>query len=1063
MSNAEPHPPADAAFLRRLSDEFPDGAAVWDDPVSRRRFLRLMGASLALAGLGEMAGCEKSAPPDQIVPQVEQPEQTLPGRPTYFTSTMPFDGGGRGVLVLSREGRPIKVDGNPDHPATLGGSDVFVQASILDLYDPDRAKTVTQAGVGRPLSELQRQLAARLAASDGRGLRLLTRPVTSPTVAAQLAEVTKRYPQAKWHVHDPLAGAATPFVAPVDVVYDLSAVSVVVSLDADFLFAEPGSLRYARQWSDGRRVRRDKPDMSRLYVAEPAMTITGSMADHRLAAMPAAVIDVARSLAAAVGVDVAGPELSSAMRRWVAATADDLRAAGPGRSVVLPGRFQPPAVHAVAHAINQRLGNVGQTVTFIDPVKAPGAATLAELVDDLHAGAVDTLLVLDGDPAYDAPADSGFAAALSDLTARVNGDQYAALTVHLGTHYTQTSYACQWHVPMAHWLESWGDDRAFDGTASLVQPLIAPLYGGVTLAELLERVLGRADRGGYDVLRDHWRTRAGGDLDGWWLATLQDGVVAGSAAKPRPMPPLRPGVMTAPPMPGKAGLVDLLFRPDPGLWDGRFANNAWLQEAPRPFTKLTWENAVGIGPDLATRLGGLVDGDVVRLTADGRSVEGPVVVVPGQADDAVTLSLGYGRTRGGRVLTDDGSESTGAVTGSGPGSLDAGSGVVAANPVGGRPRGVNAYAVRTAAAPWWAAGVAIGATGKKVTLATTRGQHAMGVETATPGVEPFLKSDVVATLALSPAELALRNRKLIRTVTLPQYAADPRFMDKLAPEERKPLLQLFPNLPKAADLQWGMTIDTTTCMGCNACVVACQAENNIPVVGKTEVIRERAMHWIRIDDYFAGPADDPAVYHQPVPCMHCEDAPCEVVCPVGATTHSPEGINEMTYNRCIGTRFCSNNCPYKVRRFNFLLYSDYSKDSRSLQYNPDVSVRSRGVMEKCTYCIQRIDRTRIESQRETVELRELAAAAPTDAERRRLSALADARGREVVNRLETACQQSCPTRAITFGDVADPNSDVSRTKAEPANYVLLRELTTKPRTSYLARVTNPNPELTEGA
>jgi molybdopterin-containing oxidoreductase family iron-sulfur binding subunit len=339
----------------------------------------------------------------------------------------------------------------------------------------------------------------------------------------------------------------------------------------------------------------------------------------------------------------------------------------------------------------------------------------------------------------------------------------------------------------------------------------------------------------------------------------------------------------------------------------------------------------------------------------------------------------------------------------------------------------------------------------------------MSAETAGAGVAPVLKTDVVATLAMSPAELALRNRKLIRTVTLPQYQADPRFMDKLAPEEKKPLLSLFPTLPKAADLQWGMTIDTTACMGCNACVVACQAENNIPVVGKTEVIREREMHWIRIDDYFAGPADNPAVYHQPVPCMHCEDAPCEVVCPVGATTHSPEGINEMTYNRCIGTRFCSNNCPYKVRRFNFLLYSDYSKDSRSLQYNPDVSVRSRGVMEKCTYCIQRIDRTRIESQRETVELRTLAAAATTDAERRRLSALADARGREVVNRLETACQQSCPTRAISFGDVADPMSEVSKQKAEPANYVLLRSLTTQPRTSYLARVTNPNPQLTEGA
>jgi len=1028
---------AEAAFRAAVSAEFPEGAAVWDDAVSRRNFLRLMGASLALAGL---AGCGRSAPPAEIVPAVKDSSETQAGRPTYFSSTMPFNGYGRGVLVVSREGRPVKIEGNPDHPASLGATDVFMQASLLDLYDPDRSKSATEAGVSRPLSNLNTEISARLSRlPDGNGLRLLTRNVTSPTVTAQLKQILRRFPRAKWHVHDPVADAAPALAEPVDAVYDLTGASVIVSLDSDFLFAEPGSLRFARQFSDARRVRRDKAQMNRLYVAESTMTMTGSAADHRIPMDPFGIVELVWALASEVGVALhditsdsplaAPPTSSEPARRWATLIAEDLRRAGSGNSILMPGLWQPPSVHELAHAINCKLGNVGRTVYFIDPVAAQGAASFAELVADLRAGAVDTLLILDGNPAYDAPADSGFAHALTEMTNKTSGGNYASLTLHLGTHSNETAFACRWHVPMAHWLESWGDARAFDGTASLTQPLIAPLYDGVTIAEFLDGVLGHPPRGGFAILRDYWKQQVTGDFDAWWLKTLQDGVVADSASKPRAMPELKllPPTSAAP----ASGHI-AIFRPDPTIWTGEFANNPWLQELPKPFTKLTWDNAIGIGIGLARSLGAngemLKDGDGIRITIDGRTLEGPAILLPGQAENTVLLSLGYGRDQGGSLLIENG-----------------------------KPRGYNANILRSTAHRGSAAISVIEGTGKKTTLATAQNHHAMAIEPGVPGIEPFLKPDVVAKLGMSVDALSLSNRKLIRTVTLQQFQADSRFMDKLAPDEKPPLLSLFRELPRAAELQWGMVIDTTTCIGCNACVIACQAENNIPVVGKSEVINQREMHWIRIDDYFDGPVENPSVYHQPVPCMHCEDAPCEIVCPVGATTHSPEGLNEMTYNRCVGTRFCSNNCPYKVRRFNFLLYSDYQKDSRSLQYNPDVSVRNRGVMEKCTYCVQRIDRTRVQMQRDVVQLRELAAAANTDAERQQLTKLAEQRGKQVVDGLETACQQSCPTRAIIFGNIADPQAEVSKAKAEPANYTLLRNLTTKPRTSYLARVTNPNP------
>ena len=882
---------------------FPGGAPPGDNPVSRRRFLQLLGASMALAGYG----CSRSAPPDEIVPYVTAPAQIEPGRPTFFSTTMPFNGYGRGVLVLSREGRPIKIEGNPDHPASLGAADVFMQASILDLYDPDRAKTVTQAGVARPLSEFHSQLADRLSRSNGgRGVRLLTRTITSPTLVAQLAAFKQKFPHARWHIHDPSPTPPQVFEQPVDVIYDLSRAKIIVSLGSDFLFAEPGSLRYARQFADMRRVRKNQTTMSRLYVAESVLSMTGSMADHRIAASPTDILSSANLMALGIRVDAVSNKKSD----WTSAAIDDLKAAAPGTTLVIAGLTQPPAVHALAHEINQRLGNVGSTVHMIAPVAATADGSLAELVADIKHGDVDTLLILDGNPAYDSPADRDFDAALSSLTRQVNGGDYTAFTAHLGSYANETSFACQWQIPMAHWLESWGDARAFDGTASLIQPLIAPLYNGVTASELLDAAIGDTARGGYDILREHWKSQVAGDFDTWWLTTLQKGIIADtqSVSKTAALRSIDRSV--------KPDLhpLTLILHPDPTIWTGDCANNAWLQELPKPFTKLTWDNAIGLSPATAKLLQ-CADGDVVELTVDGRKLRGPVIVIPGQADNTVTLSLGYGRSRGGSVLAD-----------------------------GDQPRGCNAYALQTSHSPWAMSGADIQKIGEHVTLATAQNHHAMAVEpgtlTGADGIESFLKPNVVATLEMSADELSLKNRKLIRTVTLDQYKSDPRFMDKLAPDEKTPLLSLFQELPKYTDLQWGMTIDTSACMGCNACVIACQAENNIPVVGKAEVIAEREMHWIRIDQYFDGDLKNPGIYNQPVPCMHCEDAPCEIVCPVGATTHSPEGINEMTYNRCVGTRFCSNNCPYKVRRFNFLLYSDYSKDSRSLQYNPDVSVRS---------------------------------------------------------------------------------------------------------------------------
>jgi Fe-S-cluster-containing dehydrogenase component len=803
--------------------------------------------------------------------------------------------------------------------------------------------------------------------------------VGSPTLAQQLQRLLDRFPGAKWHQYEPVnrsrvwAGARLAFGAVVEPQYRFDAAAVVLALDADFLGCGPGgSVRYAHDFASRRRVWHGQKAMNRLYVVESTHSNTGAVADHRLALRPTDILDFAYVVAREVaGEAVQGPArhspLAEAHARWVQALANDLRDRR-GAGLVVAGESQSPVVHALAHAMNHALGNVGRTVVYTDPVAARAVdemASLRELVADIEAGQVELLVILGANPVYTAPADLRFAEQLAKVKLRV----------HLGLYADETAALCHWHIPETHYLEAWGDTRAFDGTVSITQPLIAPLYAGRSAYELMAVLLGDLDPTGYQVVRDYWRAHLPAeDFERFWRTALHDGIIVGTALSPRPVEfrglqldeqALSPSSSASP-----SGL-ELVFQPDPSVWDGRFANNGWLQELPKPLTKLTWDNAALVSPALAERLG-LRNEEVVELRHQGRTVRAPVWIMPGHADHAVTVWLGYGRWRAGRV----------------------GTGV-----------GFNAYALRTSEAPWAAPGLELVRTAAHWPLATTQNHHSM------------------------------EGRPIVRTGTLRRFLDHPEFVHDLG-HDPPPALSLYPE-DEYRGYAWGMAIDLNVCVGCNACVIACQAENNIPIVGKPEVIRSREMHWLRIDRYYGGKLDDPEVYFQPMLCMHCEKAPCEVVCPVAATAHSAEGLNDMIYNRCVGTRYCSNNCPYKVRRFNFLQYADYTTETLKLQRNPDVTVRSRGVMEKCTYCVQRINAGRIDAHKENREIRD----------------------GEVV----TACQAACPTGAIVFGNINDHTSGVAKMKATPLNYGLLSELNTQPRTTYLARLRNPHPDLADEA
>ncbi len=982
---------ATPAFQDLLHREFPRHASEWTDGVSRRSFLQLASASLALAGL---TGCTKQ-PLEQIVPYVRQPEQLIPGKPLYFATALTLGGYATGVLAESHQGRPTKIEGNPDHPASLGATDVFAQAAVLTLYDPERSQSILRTG--RPgtwggfVGEMNASLRA-LEALRGRGLRLLTGTVTSPTLTGQIQDLLRRFPEARWHRWEPAgrhqaaAAATRAFGRPLETRYDLTRARVVVSLGADVLCEGPAGVRYARDFADSRRVRGDRREMSRIYAIESVPTNGATLADHRLQLSPIQLEVFILALAQRLGAAPAGGQIltDATVVNWVEAIAQDLQQ-NRGASLVVASEHASPAAQVLVHAINQALGNAGTTVLYQEPVEADPqdhVASLAELVRDMNAGQVELLLMLDGaNPVYTAPADFGFAQAL----------QKVPLRVHHGLYEDETSEYCHWHIPAAHELESWSDARAFDGTVSLIQPLIDPLYGGKSAHELLAALSATPDVTGYDVVRQFWSTRLTGAFETAWREALLKGLIPGTAAMPATATvgdgavQRAAGEILASLSRVQPGQITLLLRPDPTIWDGRFASNAWLQELPKPITKLTWDNALIVSPKTAERLK-LDVYETVEVAAGGRKIEAAVWILPGVAEDTALLHLGYGRRRAGKASG----------------------------------QGFDAYALRTSGALWTVPDVQVRSLGGEYLLACTQNHHILhGVH------EDDLASEEAA------------RRHIIRTGTLEEFRRDPAFIQK---EREVPARDetLYPN-HKYEGHAWGMSIDLNVCTGCSSCVVACQSENNIPVVGKEQVLKHRAMHWLRIDRYFAGGLDEPAIHNQPIPCMQCENAPCEVVCPVAATAHSDEGLNDMVYNRCVGTRYCSNNCPYKVRRFNFLRYSDKSTPVLALAQNPDVTVRMRGVMEKCTYCVQRIEQAKIESK---------------------------VAGRPIApNQIQTACQQACPTRAIVFGDLNDAASEVKRLKADPLNYGLLEELNTRPRTTYLAKLRNPNPllEAAEGA
>jgi molybdopterin-containing oxidoreductase family iron-sulfur binding subunit len=924
--------------------------------IDRRSLLKLVGASLSMAGL---AAC---SPAQEIVPYVRQPEIVVPGKPLYYATTLSSRGYGLGAVVESHEGRPTKVEGNPDHPASMGATDAVMQAAVLELFDPERSRTPMKNGVPASYDDFLRDMAvdaADLATTGGESAAILIEATTSPTLKTQLEDLRRKYPMLRIYRHDPLEtpspeeAAAKLFGNSLVPVHHLERADVVVSLDADFLAEGPARLAYARNFSARRHVRAVADRMNRLYAVESTPTITGAAADHRQAVKPGAVETVAALLGKAVGLALplgSDNVATNIYPSWIEAAAADLKAAG-RKAVVVAGEHQTAYVHAVAIAINRQLGAIGSTVTFIEPPHAmPVDGHLGNLCQDIEGGTVGRLFVLGANPLETAPAGLDIGKAFGRLDT----------LVHCGLYQDGTARSAHWHIPAAHDLESWSDIRAFDGTASVVQPLIKPLFGGRTFHEILAALGGDFNADPLSLVRATWLPSLGED---GWRTALRAGIVSDTAAAPVSVHPTADldGLKLRQPESG----IELRFVADPFLLDGRHANCAALQELPRPLTKLVWGNAALMSPATGKRLE-LETGQVVSITRAGHSLDVPAWIMPGHPDEVVTLALGHGRRAAGSVAA--------------------------------LAKGYDAFALRTADAPWFASGTTLEARNGRSPLITTQHHHAM------------------------------EGRAIVRHASVGEFHQTPDFVRKDLPPN--PTESLFPDWP-AEEEAWGMSIDLTACIGCMACVAACQSENNIPTVGPEQCARGHEMHWLRVDRYYAGPPEAPETLFQPVPCMHCEKAPCEVVCPVNATTHTHDGLNAQVYNRCIGTRYCSQNCPYKVRRFNFLEFQDFNKQTAGPEQaarNPNVSVRSRGVMEKCTYCVQRISSKRIEAQIANRPIEDGA--------------------------VVTACQQACPTQAISFGDIKRKDSQVAKDKSAPHSYALLEELNTRPRTTYLGRIRN---------
>ncbi len=1052
-------------FVKR---EYPVHGEEWNDPVTRRSFLKVMGATLAFAGL---SGCVIQ-PAEKIVPYVTPQEDMLPGKPLFYATAMSVGGIATGLLAKSFDGRPIKLEGNPEHPGSLGATDVLAQASLLEMYDPDRSQEVTYRGTPKTWQNFTTELRTAVIENGkdgGAGVRILSETVTSPTLQAQIKQLTTELPNAKWVQYEPvnndnaIAGAKLAFGSPAHPVYKFDKAERVLSLDADiFSGSNP---RYIADAIKTRAISEEKKEMSRLYVVETTTTLMGSKADHRLAVKPSQVPEIAKAVAKALGVSGANSTYTE-NAAWIAAMAKDLNE-HKGKSLVVAGDHQPPVVHALAHAMNSALGNVGQTVVYTEPL-TPSDKTqieqLRELIAEIDAGRVKMLVILGGNPVYNTPADLKLS---KDRFIGPDGKDKVPLRIHLGMYFDETAELCHWHISEKHFLEMWGDARAYDGTVSIVQPLIKPLYDSKSAHELVQLFFRENfDKTDYDIVKGYWQTQnitpalapaaaketitiaerpqpsprpakteahsaepsatparetitiaerpqatptpaaspaasAGArTFEDNWRKAVHDGVVPNSALAAKSVTANTAFLAQPVAKPASSGPLEISILPDPSIYDGRFANNGWLQELPNPLTKVTWENVALVSPATAARLqlnrgndpdeisggergtafintrGSNMTADTVTLTFQGADIKKPVPmwISPGQPDDVVTIFMGYGRTRAGRI---------------------------------GTGLGYNAFDVQRSDAMSFGTGD-IKATGEKATIATTQ------------------------------IHFNMEGRDILRVFDVDVFEADPNIghqEDFYAKSMYKSASDDVYQKQYAINNKWGMTIDLNSCVGCNACVLACQSENNIPVVGKEQVERNREMQWMRIDAYFTGgDVNHPeGVHFQPVLCQQCEQAPCEVVCPVTATVHNPEGLNDMVYNRCVGTRYCSNNCPYKVRRFNFLLYQDWDTPQYKLMRNPEVSIRSRGVMEKCTYCVQRIAAARIESQKD---------------------------GRAIIDgEVVTACQSACPTGAIIFGDMNDPVSKIAKSKKDHRNYNLLNELNTQPRTTYLAGLKNQNKEM----
>lgn len=980
-----------AKFQDWMHREFPEGASELPEGSTRRNLLKFMGATLALAGL---TACRR--PEEKIVPLVKGAEHLVPGKPVYYNSVFTMAGSSAGVMVETHDGRPTKIEGNPNHPHSLGAASTYAQASILGLYDPDRIAQHKKDGNAIQWDDFAKEVPF-LFAGDGAKLRFLSQRIASPSYARLKGETLKKFPAAKWAEYEPLSGdtakegARIAFGRPVAANYNFEAADVVVALDFDFLGMDASTLLNARQWASRRRVRDHHDHMNRVYVAESQFSVTGGAADHRLRMKAGDILAFTQAIASKLGLEAGAPASvpgGEKASKVLDVLVKDLQAHR-GKSLVAAGPRQPAAVHALALLINQTLGNIGTSVQLLNaPESTTEVEQLKQLVADLNGGSVETLVIFGGNPVFDAPADFDFANAYGKAKTRI----------YHGEDNNETAAVSTIILQAAHYLEAWGDGVNYDGAAAIQQPMISPLFDGKSQIEVLATIIGAEKKRGYEIIQETWDSALSGDKAKAWRKVIHDGVIAGVSSATVSATVNQGAVLEA--AKAQAAVkssdgIELVFVPSSHCYDGRFNNNAWLQEAPDPITKLTWDNAALLSLATAKKLG-LAD-DVYQLETEAPSfssqfisiklgsgeVKIPALIQPGHADDSITLTLGFGRQKTGQV---------------------------------GEGTGFNVYPLRNSAGMSIAAGATVAKAAGTYELASTQDHGSL--------------TDVLRT-----------RTEIVREVTLDDFHKDHHAIQHIAHEH--PEFQLYETPAYDSPYQWGMTVDLNTCFGCNACLVACQSENNIATVGKSQVLMGREMHWVRMDRYYTGSVEDAQMVAQPMACQHCETAPCENVCPVAATVHGPDGLNEMAYNRCVGTRYCSNNCPYKVRRFNFFDYHNKRYDwftlgnkapeIASLQYNPDVTVRMRGIMEKCTYCVQRIAHVRIQAKTENRPIRD--------------------------GEIQTACQQTCPAQAIEFGNVADPESRVSKAKKLDTNYAVLQELNVRPRTTYLGRLRNPHPEL----